>query len=326
MLRTGMSSSSWRAANSVTASSAPSTSTVADARRTRSESVISVRSVGIRSFVPTADAPRSADRWAGPASALRVLRVAAEVDGDAGLVADRPGVVPRSDRRDVTGPDVGLGAVAHRDVHPAGDDVHQVRRLAAVGAGDRLDVVRPSPARLERAVEDRVAVDGDDGRLAVLGERPCLVRRLDALDLQRPHHRPPRRWSRTVTCRRSTSLLAKPFRFHGGSTGCTLPAASVAREQISCSPAGASHSYDQPRHARSPAWSPSVASSQLAPPSTLTSTRSTGAQPDHARPSSRHGPASRKRVRVIKSWIPGGTVSERGLIRVTGTPSSSSVS
>ena len=41
---------------------------------------------------------------------------------------------------------------------------------------------------------------------------------------------------RTVTRSRSTSLLAKPLRFQGGSTGWTFPAASVAREQITWLP------------------------------------------------------------------------------------------
>src|SRR5438477_99052 len=57
---------------------------------------------------------------------LRVLGVAAEVDADARLVADRPGVVTRRDRDHVTGADLLLCAVFRGDVHPAGDDVHQV--------------------------------------------------------------------------------------------------------------------------------------------------------------------------------------------------------
>ena len=62
----------------------------------------------------------------------------------------------------------------------------------------------------------------------------------------------------------------------------------------------------------------------MVPPSALTSTRSIGAQPDHARPVSVTGPGGTKRVLVMKSGMPGGTISERGMILVTGRPGSSS--
>ena len=61
----------------------------------------------------------------------------------------------------------------------------------------------------------------------------------------------------------------------------------------------------------------------VAPPSVLTSTRVTGARPDQARPVRVTGPARTKRSRVMKSGQPGGASSDRGRMRVTGSPSSS---
>src|SRR5262249_15902576 len=69
-----------------------------------------------------------------------------------------------------------------------------------------------------------------------------------------------------------------------------------------------------PQH-RQPQREPSgsrSASSQVSPPSVLTSTRVTGAQPDQARPWRGQRPLSTIRARVSKSGIPGGTISARG--------------
>ena len=46
--------------------------------------------------------------------------------------------------------------------------------------------------------------------------------------------------------------------------------------------------------------------------------------PDQARPLRVVGPGSRWRLRVMKSGTPGGTISERGSMRVTGSPGSPS--
>src|SRR2546421_5346665 len=86
---------------------------------------------------------------APPSLGLRVPGEATEVDADARLVADHPGVVPGRDCDDVAGAALALAAVVHLDVHPAGDAVEEVGRLAAVCASDRLHVLRPAPARLE---------------------------------------------------------------------------------------------------------------------------------------------------------------------------------
>jgi hypothetical protein len=58
-----------------------------------------------------------------------------------------------------------------------------VRDLTGLGPGDRLDVLRPPPSRLEGAAADRVAADVDDVGLALALELADLVRRVEALDL-----------------------------------------------------------------------------------------------------------------------------------------------
>ena len=100
-----------------------------------------------------------------------------------------------------------------------------------------------------------------------------------------------------------------------------VPAASRARQQSSYSPAIAFHSNVHRRHAHGePRSSSSSASSHVAPPSVETSTSSSSPRPDHARPSSRHGPAGTIRLRVGNSGKPGGAISARGSIRDSGSP------
>ena len=65
---------------------------------------------------------------------------------------------------------------------------------------------------------------------------------------------------------------------------------------------------------------PSSASSQLMPPSVLTCTLLMAPRPDQARPSSEQAPGLRYRMRDMKSGMPGGTISDRGRMRVTGVP------
>src|SRR5207244_12026899 len=71
----------------------------------------------------------------------------AEVDAD--LVPDHFGVVARRDGEHLPRPDLGLRAIIHDDPHPSRNRVAQVGNLAGVGLGDRFDVRRPAPARLE---------------------------------------------------------------------------------------------------------------------------------------------------------------------------------
>src|SRR5205823_11504747 len=53
-------------------------------------------------------------------------------------------------------------------------------------------------------------------------------------------HRRPSAYDATLTCTRWTALLQKPSKFHSGLAGWTFPAASVARQQSSCSPGSVS--------------------------------------------------------------------------------------
>src|SRR5712692_9460783 len=136
----------------------------------------------------------------------------------------------------------------------------------------------------------------------------------------------PAAYAVTVTGTRCTSLFEYPPRFQGGDSGCSFPAASAARQQSSYSPGSeASHSNVHEFHAKGDGEPPSSAARQPWPPSVLTSTLATGAHPDQARPEIRWVPTSRIRRRDRKSGKPGGTISARGWIRVTGRPSSSSV-
>src|SRR4249919_2731388 len=99
--------------------------------------------------------PRAARPPPLPRASLAPLRVVpdlAEVDEDACLLADGPGVVPGRDRDGVAGADLALGSVVHDDVHPAGEHVAEMRGLAAVRLGERLDVLGPAPAWLEGAL------------------------------------------------------------------------------------------------------------------------------------------------------------------------------
>src|SRR5207245_4347303 len=84
----------------------------------------------------------------------------------------------------------------------------------------------------------------------------------------------------------------------------------------------ASHSQVQPHHAYGDLGSWSVVGIHEAPPSALRSTLTIVPRPDHARPSITCVDGSTKRVRDMKSGIPGGTISARGRIVATGAPES----
>src|SRR5439155_14404587 len=135
------------------------------------------------------------------------------------------------------------------------------------------------------------------------------------------------RWAQFLTCTvtRCTELFEYPPAFQGGSIGWVRPVASAAREHTTYvrGPAGV-QSSDHRCQAWGEAASSSLASVQVSPPSTLTSTRTMGPHPDQARPSSRHCPVPPYRSRARNSGNPGGSTSERGAIRFTGSPTSSS--
>src|SRR5918911_823955 len=87
------------------------------------------------------------------ADALRAFRVSlesAEVEEHAALALD-PGVVAGRHVERLARADVQLAAVVHPDGHRALENVADVLDLAAVGAAQRLHVLRPAPAGLERA-------------------------------------------------------------------------------------------------------------------------------------------------------------------------------
>src|SRR6266545_4189607 len=77
---------------------------------------------------------------------LRRLRF--ELVPNEGLVTDHPRIVARRDEVRVAGSYLGLRAVVLDDVHASSYHRAQVPGLAAVGAGHRLDALRPAPARL----------------------------------------------------------------------------------------------------------------------------------------------------------------------------------
>jgi len=98
----------------------------------------------------------------------------AEVDEDTRLVTDDPGVVPGSDVNCVTRAAFAFAAVIHQNVHPSRHHIAEVRRLATVGARDRLHVLRPTPTRLEHTTTNRPRAEIDQTHPAVtdLAEPP----------------------------------------------------------------------------------------------------------------------------------------------------------
>ena len=111
---------------------------------------------------------------------LRVVRGAPPVDDDDRLVADDPGVVPGRQRGHLPRHRVELVAVVGADPQRAGQVVLEVRRLAPVGAGDRLDVDGPAPTRLKGEPADLGPGDPDEvepsvGELAGLAGAPEVL-------------------------------------------------------------------------------------------------------------------------------------------------------
>jgi hypothetical protein len=115
------------------------------------------------------------------------------LDGDIGLVADHPGVMPGRDLVDVAAVDVHLGPVVHDDVEAPPDRERDVADLAARRPDDRLDVGRPSPARRQRDPADDRLVEID--RFQVPGaERANAIRSGERLALEAGHRRHCRSW------------------------------------------------------------------------------------------------------------------------------------
>src|SRR5205823_14829104 len=93
-----------------------------------------------------------------------------------------PGVVAWGADHEVTGSELGFFAVVHDDFHAAGDEGAHVGGLAAVGAGDGLDVFGPLPAGLEGGPSDGSAFEVDQLELAgVLFEGTYFFGAVEAL-------------------------------------------------------------------------------------------------------------------------------------------------
>jgi hypothetical protein len=75
---------------------------------------------------------------------------------------------------------VDLETVVHAHVQLARDDVRDVVALARVGADERLDVVRPPPARAEDRSADRRAGQLDQMDVSVF-EAVLLIGRVEVL-------------------------------------------------------------------------------------------------------------------------------------------------
>src|SRR5664279_2229951 len=109
-----------------------------------------------------------------------VIAGAPPIHHDDGFAADHPGVVTMRKRGDITWAGVELGAVGHLDVQRALDVVLEMRCLAQLGAGQRLDMGRPTPARPQGQPADLAAADGQQvDRTEV--EAAGLVRGVEAL-------------------------------------------------------------------------------------------------------------------------------------------------
>jgi hypothetical protein len=124
---------------------------------------------------------------ASTGSGARVVACAVPVHQDHRLVSDHPGVVTLRQRGDIAGPGVELGPVGHHDVQRPGHVVLEVRRLAQLGARDRLDVGRPAPAGRQGQPADFGAADLDQVHGAV-GEGAGLIGSLEALLLRFAGH------------------------------------------------------------------------------------------------------------------------------------------
>src|SRR3954452_20630188 len=121
-------------------------------------------------------------------------RLRLEFQADERRVADDPGVVTGLDDVHAPGAEVGLGAVLVGHVQRSGLDDADVPRLAAVGAGNRLDALGPLPARLERQAGSGRAAEPHDIHLRLL-RGALLIRRIEIPGLNTSH-------ARLLLCRR----------------------------------------------------------------------------------------------------------------------------
>ena len=191
------------------------------------------------------------------------MRGARELDRVPRLVADDPGVVARRDLIGVAGHDVHLGPVVHLDVQRG-----RRSRTRRGGSGtsrsadERLDVMRPAPARLADEAADGRLVELDDVDPAVL-EAADLVRRREAPALESRHDRIVRNqragWLDLTDEGRPRPRARRPGRYAvpiGGRA--RRPGRGVARPRAGPPPAGGERSPSSPRRPGLPTSDPTL--------------------------------------------------------------------
>src|SRR5450759_4882094 len=103
-------------------------------------------------MVRSATVARAGKGWLiSAASPLGVVGHTLPVDEHTGLVAVDDSVVSRRGDHEVSGAELLRRPVVHRHRHPPGHDVGHMRCLTRLRTRDRLDVLRPPPARVERS-------------------------------------------------------------------------------------------------------------------------------------------------------------------------------
>src|SRR5918995_5028898 len=134
--------------------------------------------------------PRGERRRSSFRLSLGVVGETLPVDENARFITDDPCIVAGGHHGDVPRAIVHLLAIVHYNLHSAGNEVPQVRRLATPGARNRLHVLRPLPARLERRTTNRPPFEVDQLELALtILEWPSLVGGLETLADQTGHDR-----------------------------------------------------------------------------------------------------------------------------------------
>src|SRR6266511_3194472 len=113
-------------------------------------------------------------------AALRVVLHSCEVQDDARLVPDHPGIVPGRNHQDVARSGLLFQTINPPYVTPTRLHVFEVRHLATLGAGERPHALRPLPPRLEDPAAHRALRDVEDLRATFL-EWTRLVRSLEPL-------------------------------------------------------------------------------------------------------------------------------------------------
>src|SRR5256712_3677766 len=129
---------------------------------------------------------RAASSGTVPAELPGVRGRAQKVQRHVRLVADDPGVVPRSDGEQVSRLERDLPAIVHDDHGASGHHEADVLHPAGRRPGDRLDVLRPFPSRLVAGAADDHVTEFHDLERSLL-EDARLVGLLEPLDPDPSH-------------------------------------------------------------------------------------------------------------------------------------------